>query len=205
MKKAVYITVILFSSFCFAQDNSEKIVEVAYNACECIGKMDLKLDYKEKSEAIKECIKSANMSYQLTNKLAGISEKLKDTLPETTTNKTTDTINVEPLEVNISINESEDFKEIEAYLLETCGDLESLYFSNNKETSKKSISQKEEALKYYDLGIDAGENQDYEKALEYYKKALKIDKKFTFAWDNLGITYRNWEIIKKQLKHIKNH
>lgn len=185
------------------KDNSDKIVAVGYDACECIGKIDLKLDYEDKSKEIKDCIESANTSHQLLNKLTVVSDAIGDNKIETTKNL----VNVAKKEVNITINTNEDYKEIENYLLETCGDMESLYFSDNQETSRKSISKKEEARKEYDLGIEAGEAQDYEKALKHYKKAVAIDRKFAFAWDNLGITYRrlnrNKEAVEAYKKSLK--
>jgi type IV pilus biogenesis/stability protein PilW len=31
--------------------------------------------------------------------------------------------------------------------------------------------------------------EDFEKAIEYFKRALKVDKKFSEAWNNLGVAY----------------
>lgn len=208
MKQFLLIALILANTISFAQDNSDKIVTVGYDACECIGKIDSALDYDVKSNEIKECIESANTSYQLLNKLSAISEKINDTLATAeTNNKVLDSVNIPKKEININIDPNEDFQEIEDYLLETCGDMKSIYFSNNQETSKKSVSNKEEAIKYFNLGLEAGDAQDYEKAVEYYKKALEIDKKFAFAWDNLGRTYRrldrNEDAVKAYKKSLK--
>jgi len=195
---------LLFASQIFAQDNSEKVVEVAYEACECIGKIDMDLSYKKKSKEIEECIKSANMSHQLLNSLSVANKKMSDTIPSTASNKNTvDSVKTAPKEINITINAALDYQEIEDYLMDTCGDLKTIYFSNNKESSRKSVSNKEEALEYYNLGIIAYDDQDYEKAIEHYKKALEIDKKFAFAWDNLGMSYRRLGQNEKAIEAYK--
>ncbi|WP_290699317.1 tetratricopeptide repeat protein [Lacinutrix sp.] len=200
MKNLFALILALISTVVLAQDKSDKIVTVGYDACECIGEIDLKLDYEGKSKAINSCIESANSSYQLLNKLTTVSQTLKEN------EATKDSINAIKKEVNITIYTNEDVQEIRDYLLETCGDMESIYFSSNK-TTRKSYSKNEKALKQFSLGIEAGEAQDYEKALKHYKKAVAIDKKFAFAWDNLGITYRllnkNKEAVEAYKKSLK--
>ena len=205
--RSIFIILLLVSKFTFAQDNSEKIVSVGYDACECIGKIDTDLDYEEKSEQIKECITSANMSYQMLTKLTAVSERLEDTVSKPSHDKLIDSINVASKEIKISINSDEDFEEIENYLMETCGDMKSIYFSSDKTTSRKSVSKKQEVRIYYSKGIQANQDQDYELAIDYYKKALAIDKKFAFAWDNLGIACRrlnkNAEAVEAYKKSLK--
>ncbi len=202
-----FIILFLLGKFTFAQDNSEKVVSVGYDACECIGKIDTDLDYEEKSKQIKECIKSANISYQMLTKLTAVNERLEDTISKPNNDKLIDSINIEQKEINITLDSDEDLDEIEDYLMETCGDMKSIYFSNDKKTSRKSVSKKEEARVYYSKGIQASQDQDYELAVEYYKKALAIDKKFAFAWDNLGIAYRklnkNAEAVEAYKKSLK--
>ena len=185
MKK--FIIAFLITTVAFAQENSERVVEVSLNACECISEIDTKLDYEAKSTEIKECIKSANSSYQLTNSILNVSEEIAKDKKETK-DVSKDTIQAKK-EYTISFYPEKDYQEIEAYLLETCGDMKSIYFSTDKK-SRKSVSKNEEALAYYVAANQLKDDADYEKAIELYKKALEIDEKFAFAWDNLGITYR---------------
>jgi len=42
----------------------------------------------------------------------------------------------------------------------------------------------------YFKGIDQSEKQNYQKAISYFQRALKIDSLFAFAWDNMGLCYR---------------
>ena len=86
--------------------------------------------------------------------------------------------------------------------METCGDMRDIYFSND-ETRRKSISKNDEARAQYTLGIRAGENEDFQTALMHYKKAVQIDPKFAFAWDNLGITYRRLNRNKEAIEAYK--
>lgn len=209
LKRTFSVALVLFCTahFSFAQDKTDKIVTVGYEACDCIGKISTAIDDEAKSVEIKTCIESANMMYQLKNSLFGLKEKLADTLPKLNTGKTIDSLTIESKDIDMVITIDEDYQEIEDYLMETCGDMKSIYFSNDIVTSKKSISKKEEAMVYYSLGIEADEAQDYIKAVEYYKKALEIDKKFAFAWDNLGMAYRglnrNEDAVKAYKKSLK--
>jgi tetratricopeptide (TPR) repeat protein len=194
------IITLLFTSFGLAQDNSEKIVEVSLDACDCIAEIDTALSFEDKSVEIKECIKSANSAYQLKNSILNVSEQIAEDKKETETTK--DSLEVKK-NYTITLNSSEDYQEIEDYLMETCGDMRDIYFSNDK-TRRKSLSKNEDARAYYSLGIAAGENGDYEKALQNYKKAVEIDPKFAFAWDNLGITYRRLNRNEEAVEAYKN-
>ena len=53
-----------------------------------------------------------------------------------------------------------------------------------------SVSKNPEAKKMYSKGIEQSEKQNYQKAISYLEKALKIDSLFAFAWDNMGLCYR---------------
>lgn len=198
-----FIIALLYSTFSLAQDNSEKIVEVSLNACDCIAKIDTALSFEDKSAEIKSCIESANTSYQLSYKLETISEVLNDTISNTKElDKSVDSLNSTTKNYTLTLNAQEDYQEIEDYLMETCGDMRDIYFSND-ETRRKSISKNDEARAQYSLGIRAGENEDFETALMHYKKAVQIDPKFAFAWDNLGITYRRLNRNKEAIEAYK--
>ena len=44
---------------------------------------------------------------------------------------------------------------------------------------------------------------DVESAIEKFKKAVSIDEKFAFAWDNLGISYRKTKQYDKAIEAYK--
>ena len=202
MKQFLILILIISSNSILAQDNSEKVVEVAYQACECIDKINTELTYEEKSAEIKSCIESANSAYQLKKSMLELTAKTKDTLNNLTDITKIDSLSASSKDINIVIDDSADYKEIEEYLFDTCGSLEEIYFSNNN-ASENSYSNHEKAIEYYNKGIEASENQDYEKAVSFYKKAVKEDKNFAFAWDNLGRSYRQIGEYKEAIKCYK--
>ena len=202
MKPITVLIALLISSIGFAQDNSEKIVDVAYDACDCIGKIQTNLSTEEKSEQIKSCITSANMAWQLSKSMSEMSEKVSDTLRQLEDISKIDSLIIPSDNLNISLVSDSDYEEIEAYLLETCGDMETVYFAED-ETTENSYSDKDKAMDFYNQGLVAFDNQNYKKAISLYKKAVKEDKTFAFAWDNLGRTYRELGDYKEAVKCYK--
>lgn len=91
---------------------------------------------------------------------------------------------------------SKEFKtayyKLERYLMANCNSLKAKIATNDK-VNKNSISQNEKALENYYLAIDESKKENYKGAIEYYKKAVKIDPNFAFAYDNMGICYRKLE------------
>jgi tetratricopeptide (TPR) repeat protein len=53
-----------------------------------------------------------------------------------------------------------------------------------------SMSSNKKALELYSKSLEAENEKDYAKAVDYLLKALKKDSLFAFAWDNLGLNYR---------------
>jgi tetratricopeptide (TPR) repeat protein len=183
MKKFIIVLLLCNYSVFYAQDNVDKIVTVARQACECISKIDTSLDKAEKGKEIKACITNANLTYQLNNILVESTEKPKDS---SKTSKV-DTLILDKNKFNIVLDE--DLEAIEDYLYENCTNMRDIYFSDDKKM-KNSLSDKDIALEYYNNGIEAFDNQDYQGAIKNYNKAVEIDSKFAFAWDNLGLSYR---------------
>jgi tetratricopeptide (TPR) repeat protein len=162
------------------KDNSQILLkELSETSCSCIDKIDTKnKDPKTVALEVNKCIKEQIGAYQLGAKLMKI-----------------DTTNLKS-NINIAINENEEsdeFKkyyfEMERYLFENCKSLEEKIASYEKQTNK-SISDNPRALGFYDKGIGKLKTQDFKKAIFFFKKAVKIDPNFAFAWDNLGISYR---------------
>ena len=71
---------------------------------------------------------------------------------------------------------------------------------NNEEQSNKSFSKNQKAIDLYSQGIDESKKENFKKAIEYFEKALKIDPEFAFAWDNLGVSYRELNNYDKALE-----
>src|SRR5687768_10064120 len=73
-------------------------------------------------------------------------------------------------------------------------------FSQSKKESKakskieehdvSSPTNSPEARDLYNKGVEKFEQGDFKKAIHYYGEAIKIDKNYTDAYDNLGLTFR---------------
>jgi len=133
-------------------------------------------------------------AYQVGVKFSNI-EKLKET---------TAAIN-EKKEINIAVNlnpNSREYKEyyyeIEEFLMQNCSSIKKK-MSENEIIGDKSYSNNEEALKYYQIGLDESKKENFTKAIENYKKALVLDPNFAFAYDNIGICYRRLNEYEKAI------
>lgn len=58
------------------------------------------------------------------------------------------------------------------------------------EQKLNSPTKSTEALKYYSKGYEEFHNENYEKAIINYKKAIEIDSNYTDAMDNCALSYR---------------
>jgi tetratricopeptide (TPR) repeat protein len=164
-------------TFGFSQDNEiDPVKPISEEACSCIEKISATDDTKYK--AIKNCIATA-----IVNNLNTDVSTTKNTVSE------------------IQI-ETEAYLKIEAYLVENCEALKQLSFSEN-ETFQHSTSQNVLAQLAYDDGLDYMQENDYESAILKFKKAIEIDPKFAFAWDNLGISYRKTNQYEQAIEAYK--
>lgn len=183
-----FFLALLISSYSFGQEDIDQLVAVSFEACDCISEIKTDITKEEKSENINSCIESANMAYQLKQGMAAITQKLNDTISASSTSTKPDTLNTQVKEFNIAVN-NDNYEAVLEYLNENCGNMRSVYFSDDV-ASKNSYSDKDEAIEFYNKGLNAYDNQDYKLAISLYKQAVKKDKKFAFAWDNLGLSYR---------------
>ena len=102
-------------------------------------------------------------------------------------------------EYNVTLDMGENYEEIQESLLRNCPSMQTIMTSQNEE-SDVSISDKEEAKDLYDQGMESYRAQKFDQAIVHFKKATKKDRKFAWAWDMLGISYRKKEEFKKAIK-----
>ncbi|WP_420571319.1 tetratricopeptide repeat protein [Kordia sp.] len=206
MKKlTVLLSLLLLSAFIAKAQESDaeltkKVKAISKGACECIAKIDSDLEDVEKNEKIKSCITAEILADQMSNSLLQQLEKVKDSLGKMTSEKDTVSIEFDPNNNTIILDENYD--EIEEYLLRNCSALKQVIMTSDKK-HKNSVSEKEEALKYYNEGTQHYQRGEYENAVVAYRKAVKKDRKFAFAWDNLGLSYRRLGNYKQAIKAYK--
>lgn len=94
------------------------------------------------------------------------------------------------------------FKQVESVLVQGCQPLKDLAFSENRKF-KHSYSENVLAQLAYDDGMEFLQEGDLESAIEKFQKAVSIDEKFAFAWDNLGISYRKIKEYDKAIAAYK--
>lgn len=178
----------------------------AGNACKCIDSIDAGTKTSEQmAKEINECIDKEMMAYQMMAQIGSFKMKMDNDKSEEKPKSNSD----EKYEHTVVINtdkESTSYKlyyyELERYLMDSCTIMKSKAASNNK-LGNYSMSNNMLALRWYEKGGYASEAKKYDKAVEYYTKALKVDSMFTFAWDNLGLAYRKLENYDKAIECYK--
>jgi tetratricopeptide (TPR) repeat protein len=190
MKKSVLLVLVLISSIVYSQDKKkdERIKEISTDSCDCIANIDLNLDKDEKAQKIKDCITGSIMAFQLQDQLSGLLEKTKDTLNKIDDISKIDTLSIDS-NLNIVLDDTENYKEVEEYLYDNCSEMKKIYFVDNK-AYKNSYSDHKKAMEFYKEGQVAFAKEEYPNAIVLFNKAVKKDKNFAFAWDNLGYSYR---------------
>ena len=120
MKKKLLLSILtcVITLNIFSQEND--IEEISKDACNCISEIPTNFTEKEKGLEIEDCIKSANTTYQLTSSFNKILNQKKDTI-----NKV-DTLVIGKKDINIVINDEENYKQIEGYLYENCKSLKDI-------------------------------------------------------------------------------
>ena len=187
MKKTLLVMLTL--CFCisgFSQESGKKsdtlLKELAENGCKCVDSIGtFNKSTEDISADISKCIEKQTGAYQMGSKLMDV-----ELLSKISTQKNI-TINI-----NNDIN-SKEYKgyyyDMERYMMSNCKSLKRIVGANNLE-NYYSTSKNPEARKLYRKGDDESEKGNYEKAIEYFKKALKVDSLYAFAWDNIGLCYR---------------
>ena len=169
-------------------DSKKILEEIADATCKCIDSIPTLDRIKDSITAdIHSCINEKVGAYQMSEKLSNID----------LSKATEGSDGKKEINVNMDFNpDSKEFKEtyykIERYLMGNCSSLKTKLATNDK-VGKNSVSQNKEALDNYELGVKESEKENFKGAIEYYKKAVKIDPNFAFAYDNMGICYRRLE------------
>ena len=190
MKKTLLLSLLFLAAHTYSQkteklDTQQLLKELTEKSCSCIDSIPT-FDRSTDSIAanISSCIDQNVGAYQLGEKFANLD------LSQATGDKK---------QINIEINfdkNSKGYKEIyfkmERYLMKNCPVLKEKIAATDKVRSK-SMSANKEALDFYNLGIDEAQKNNFKGAIEYYKKAVKKDPNFAFAYDNMGISYRRLE------------
>ena len=176
-------------------DKEKFLKEISENACKCIDSINNdNSTKKEDAKAISKCIDKQTMAYQLGMKIASLDL-------DAATSETTET----KIEINTNA-ESKEYKkyyyEIERYLNSSCTAMKSKMATMDKENAK-SVSSNSLALKYYNAGIEEYKKENYEKAIQTFKKALAVDKEFAFACDNIGLCYRKLNDFDKAIEYYE--
>jgi tetratricopeptide (TPR) repeat protein len=178
-------------------DSKSLLKEISVNACKCIDSVDTyNKSKKEISKGINSCIDKQMMAYQLGKQLSSIKDLLKEKEGNYVENK----------QVNVEINvnpESDSYKknyyEMETYLMDNCPAVKDKIAANDQ-IGEKSLSNNPDAMRFYELALDETKLGNFEKAIDYYKKALVYDKEFAFAYDNMGICYRRLNEFDKAIE-----
>nr|WP_321245180.1 tetratricopeptide repeat protein [uncultured Psychroserpens sp.] len=157
------------------QSYNEYLGKSANLACDCIDGIPTDIALEEKNKLISECI---------TKGVSG--------------SKSRDHINLNTVEEIKAF-----YTDIQRVLVNECKALKIATFSNDEE-KLNSYSSKEKANEFYNKGIDESKKGNYKKAIKFYKKAVALDDKFVFAWDNLGRSYRELHDYDKAIVAYKN-
>jgi tetratricopeptide (TPR) repeat protein len=147
-------------------------------ACLCIDSIETSgKGKKEITAKIAECIDKEVVSNQLVAKIfADMTGESKDKTIYISTDKS-------------SKEYQKYYFELEKWLADSCASLKRKITIEDNE-SEKSVSNNKAALDEYGKGVELFEEKKYKEALTYFKKSVKIDPNFAFAWDNVGMCNR---------------
>jgi lipoprotein NlpI len=172
MKNPIITLILLISTSSIAQNKVDK--RVVDDACSCVNKINVNLSVKAKNDSIHSCISMANVKVQILDDLTG---KLK----KQTIAGSKDSVSVIIVEKDINL--------IQETLLKDCVFMRELLMTDN-EKLENSVTKDTKALDFHQKGSEYFNQEKYELAVVEFKKALKIDPNFAFAWDDLGLSYR---------------
>ncbi|RKS97862.1 tetratricopeptide repeat protein [Chryseobacterium defluvii] len=185
IKKRIPLAVSFFIfSLTFSQKeiSSGKILkEASEKSCQCLDTISA---YNKTKDAINKevssCINDQVLPYLLAKSLSD-------------STKETDAKGKDKKQINLNISpESKEYKyayyDIESYMMSNCDRIRDL--ADVVEKHDDSMPKNKDALSFYEAGIAASGKENWTEAIKNYKLALEKDPKFSYAWDNLGISYR---------------
>jgi tetratricopeptide (TPR) repeat protein len=94
------------------------------------------------------------------------------------------------------------FEEVKGKLGSYCYNVRRLVIEEKRRMFYKTSSN-QSAEEYYEVGNNYLRNKDYERAIKEYEKAIKLDKNFVYAYDNIAISYRRQENFKMAIKYYQ--
>jgi len=163
-----------------AVDSVQMLKELIPSTCLCVDSISLNnRSQAEIAADISSCIQKSSRSYDL---LMTLTNSLNDSK---NSKKKNITISFDPE----STDHSPSYFVLERMMRDSCPSLIRAAASNNKE-SKFSMSSDEFARNLFFKGEEAEKKEDYASAAKYFQEAVTRDEKFSFAWDNLGISLR---------------
>lgn len=159
-------------------DSAATLKRHSLSACNCIDSVYRESGKKQaQMDGIAACIENETVVYQSTVKLMSVLMK------GSPNNK---------IEIAIDAKSNEYkryYYQIERWLKDSCAVMNKA-IATNDDAGEKSYSSDPDARKAYTDGVGVMAKEEYDNAIPFFQKAVKIDPVFAFAWDNLGICYR---------------
>lgn len=212
---SLFIVSIAFCSSLSAQSkkpevklNKETVLkEFSEKACNCIDSLERfdknKLDLtSEMGFCIDKQVNSYYMALSMRKLVEDMQKNAADQIEGKKTDKKADNKYVLEMIDSGSQKYKAHYYEIERYMMEHCEPLK-IAIASEEELHNNSVSNDPKALKAYDRGLDALKKNDFKAALPHFLEAVKIDSRFAFAWDNVGVCYRNLGDIDKAIDAYK--
>lgn len=191
----MFLTAFLCCSLmqCFAQKKSQSSVVLAKadkelnglydSACQCIDDISESGKYSGGvAQKVLDCIHEKVIPYQIIQEMVR-TEKLR-------LNGEKENLEVVIARHKYSWEYRGFYKEINNYLLENCDAMIELKKTELKMASTL-MSDDDKAITYYNKGVRASQDRNYQKAVEWFKKATIVDPTFVIAWDNVGFAYQH--------------
>ena len=174
----------------------DEITVVSKEACSCLYDVDVSLAREARYEKIELCISTAIVNYQVKDSMFDNVERAMDSLSKQ--GRLTDIDSLSIAGENVIIVDK-NYKEIEEVLLRDCSSMKTLMTSDVAK-SEVSVSDKKKAREFYDAGQAYFGKEDYLNAIKAYRKAVRKDRTFAFAWDMLGYSYRKNNEYEKAIE-----
>lgn len=94
------------------------------------------------------------------------------------------------------------FRDVSKIVVESCPALRTKV-SEQEKSNFYRLSDNEKANNYFAKGNQFQDKNQFLSAIEQYKKAIKKDREFVFAYDHLGVAYRMTDDLDNAIKTYK--